>query len=218
MTSDRWGRIEALYHEMLARPVHERPAALNAACAGDTALQAEVQSLLDPPTSAARLLATPALEVAARLVSPASARLTGRRIGVFEVHGLLGVGGMGEVYRARDTRLGRDVAIKVLPATFTADPEPARAIRARGARARLAQPPEHRRDLRLERTAGITALVMEFVDGQTLDERSRAGADPGREARHIARADSRRAGGRAREGIVHRDLKPANIKMRPMAW
>ena len=72
MTTDRWRRIEALYHEMLARPVHERAAALVAACAGDAALQAEVQSLLDQPESAAGFLATPAMELAARLVPPAS--------------------------------------------------------------------------------------------------------------------------------------------------
>ena len=97
-TTDRWRRIEALYHEMLARPMRERAAALVGACAGDAAIQAEVQSLLDQPESAAGFLGTPALEVAAQLGSPAPSLLTGRRLGVFELQGLLGVGGMGEVY------------------------------------------------------------------------------------------------------------------------
>jgi hypothetical protein len=94
MTTERWRRIEALYHEMLARPVRERAPALGAACAGDAALQADVQSLLDQPESAAGFLATPPMDLAAQLVSAASSLLTGRRLGVFELQGLLGVGGM----------------------------------------------------------------------------------------------------------------------------
>ena len=94
MTTDRWQRIDTLYHEMLARPLDERAAALSAACAGDIELQTDVQSLLDQPQSTAGFLAMPALDVAAQLVSSASSQLTGRRIGVFEVLGLLGVGGM----------------------------------------------------------------------------------------------------------------------------
>ena len=116
MTTDRWRRIEALYLEMLARPAPEREEALVAACRGDAALQAEVQSLLDQPESAAGFLATPALELAAHLVPPASSQPQlepGTRLGPYQIETLLGAGGMGRVFRARDTRLGRAVAIKV---------------------------------------------------------------------------------------------------------
>ena len=90
MTTDRWRRVEALFHEMLARPADERAAALAAACAGDAALQADVQSLLDQSESTAGFLATPAIDLAARFVSPASVPLNGQRLGVFELQALIG--------------------------------------------------------------------------------------------------------------------------------
>ena len=97
VTADRWRRLQALYHEMLARPVEERAAALAAAYTGDPELAAEVQALLDQPESSAGPLDKPAAEMAARFVSPVGSPLIGRRIGVFEIQALLGVGGMGEV-------------------------------------------------------------------------------------------------------------------------
>ena len=99
----------------------------------------------------------------------------GTRIGVHEIVARLGAGGMGEVYRARDTKLGRDVAIKILPRAFARDPERLRALRARSAAARLAQSSAHRRDLRLRGDAdGVAALVMELVEGETLADAHRA--------------------------------------------
>jgi serine/threonine protein kinase len=124
MTSgpDRWSVVERLFHEALARPVDQRQAFLQEVCAGDERLRREVQRLLEAAVSAEEILKAPAPHVAAAGLGE-SATLPGQRLGVYEAHERIGAGGMGEVYRARDTRLGRDVAIKILPRAFTADPD-----------------------------------------------------------------------------------------------
>jgi len=123
VTPRRWQQIERLFHDALERPLEERAAFLDQSCAGDESLRREVNALLDSPATANRFLDGDALEVAAGLVSVSKMpALSGRRLGVYQLQQRIGSGGMGEVYRAHDTRLGRDVAIKILPHGFSADP------------------------------------------------------------------------------------------------
>ena len=146
----------------------------------------------------------------------------GTRIGIYEVLGPLGAGGMGEVYRARDTRLGRDVALKILPPAFTADADRvARFTR----EARLLASLNHPHIGAIygfedgpstdSGQAPVPALVLELVEGETLDERVRRGPLPLREVLLIAQqiADALDAAHVA--GVVHRDLKPANVMITP---
>jgi eukaryotic-like serine/threonine-protein kinase len=138
----------------------------------------------------------------------------GSNIGHYQVLGPLGAGGMGEVYRARDTKLGRDVALKILPAAVSSDPE-RRARFAREARALAAlNHPNIAQVHGFEDGEPTSALIMELVDGEDLSDRIRRGAVPYDESIAIARqiADALQAA--HDRGIVHRDLKPGNIKLR----
>src|SRR5580765_1249952 len=126
MTADRQRQITELFHLALERSASARPAFLREACADDEALRQEVESLLRYDNAGDRFLERPAVEEVARLVRTdpeSNVDLAGRRLGVYQIEARIGAGGMGEVYRARDTKLGRDVAIKILPRAFTADPE-----------------------------------------------------------------------------------------------
>ena len=140
----------------------------------------------------------------------------GTRFGSYEVVEPIGSGGMGEVYRARDTTLSRDVALKVLPASFSNDASACRALRAGGEDARLAEPREHRSYLwaRAQRRQN-GASSMELVEGATLGERIAQGPIPVDEALRIATQIADALEAAHERGIVHRDLKPANVKVRP---
>ncbi len=143
--------------------------------------------------------------------------MIGRQLGPYTIVAPLGAGGMGEVYRARDSKLGRDVAIKILPSHFTADPE----RRARFAReARLLATLNHPHIgaiYGLEETDGVTALVLELVEGPTLADRLERGPLPIAEALAIARQIAEALDAAHEKGIVHRDLKPANIVLQSAA-
>ncbi len=139
----------------------------------------------------------------------------GARLGSCEVTGSLGAGGMGEVYRARDTRLNRDVAIKVLPELFATDPERlARFEREAQVLASLNHP-YIAQIYGLEESGSVRALIMELVDGETLADLIARGPVPADQALPIARQIAGALEAAHDAGIIHRDLKPANIKVRP---
>jgi serine/threonine protein kinase/Tol biopolymer transport system component len=214
MATDRWRTIERLYHAALERPAEERAAFLAEACKDET-LRREVLALLEQP-SMPEFLGGPAIAIAAAMVDEVHvSQWIGRRIGVYHLQTLLGKGGMGEVYRARDTRLGRDVAIKVLPRAFTADPDRlARFEREARVLASLNHP--HIGTIHgLEESEGVRALVLELVEGETLADRLLRGAVALPDALAIARQIADALEAAHDKGIVHRDLKPSNIKITP---
>src|SRR6476659_4968658 len=139
----------------------------------------------------------------------------GTRLGVYEILSLLGSGGMGEVYRATDTTLKRQVAIKVLPAAVAGDTERLARFQREAEVLAALNHPNIAHIHGLERSGGTTALVMELVDGPTLADQIAGGALPIDEALAIARQLADALGAAHEQGIVHRDLKPANIKVRP---
>jgi serine/threonine protein kinase len=137
----------------------------------------------------------------------------GTRVGAYEITGLLGKGGMGEVYRSRDTKLKRDVAIKVLPVEFSRDPERIQRFRREAEVLATLNHPHIGQIYGLEETASELCLVLELAEGETLDERLRRGAIPVTEALRVAIQIALALEAAHERGIVHRDLKPANIKI-----
>ena len=139
----------------------------------------------------------------------------GTRLGAYEITAPIGEGGMGQVYRARDTKLNRDVAIKILPDVVRVRRRSPGALPARSEDARLAKPSAHRAaSMGSKRVAASRALVMELVEGEDLAERIARGPIPLDEALPIARQIAEALEAAHEQGIIHRDLKPANIKVR----
>jgi serine/threonine protein kinase len=205
--TDRWGRIQELYHTVLALEPSERAGFLSQACSNEPELRREVESLLAYEGQADGLLESPVWKDVGtgETATPASPPLAGgSQLGAFRIVERVGSGGMGEVYRATDTRLHRDVAIKMLPAEYAHQPQ----WLARFQREARAISALNHANICTLYDVGPNYLVMELVEGATL-----AGPVPIDTAIGYARQIAAGLEAAHEKGIIHRDLKPANIKV-----
>ena len=201
---ERWQQIESLFQQALERDPAERNAWLREACQGDSDLRREVASLLANHQAATDSKSW-AAAAAAKLIDRPTSLEPGQYLGPYRIECFLAAGGMGEVYRATDTRLHRQVAIKVAAARFTERFE---------REARLIASLNHPNICQLH-DVGPNYLVMEFVEGPTLADRIQQGAVPLEESLAIARQVADALEAAHERGIVHRDLKPGNVKVKP---
>jgi Tol biopolymer transport system component/predicted Ser/Thr protein kinase len=213
MTSDRWEEINRLYNSAVEVEEKERASFLQNACGEDVELRREVESLLAYDQQAQQLLDRPAMQMAAEKLAGEPPSLVGRKLGPYQILGVLGAGGMGEVYKARDTRLNRTVAIKVLPRHLCERAE----VRQRFEReARAIAGLNHPNICALHdigKEEGIDFLVMEYMEGETLSKRLRKGPLPTEKLLRTAVEIATALDQAHRQGVIHRDLKPGNIML-----
>jgi serine/threonine-protein kinase len=214
MDGRRWAVVDGLLSAALERTPHEREAFVRQACADDEELRRDVESLLAHVRDAGDFLERSARDLLDLAAGPGGDSLSGS-FGPYRILEPLGRGGMGEVYRARDDRLKRDVALKVLPRFLAADPDRlARFQREAEILASLNHP--HIAAIHgVEEHDQLRALVLELVDGDTLADRIARGPLSTRDALAIGRQVADAVDAAHEHGIVHRDLKPANIKVTP---
>ena len=220
MNPERWRQIEQIYNSVLERRPQDLETFLHQACAGDENLRKEVETLLACDGRAEHFIEQPAMEVAAQVMAKDQGdanfeSLIGRSVAHYRIIEKIGEGGMGIVYRAEDSRLNRQVAVKVLPELFSGDP---------GRLARFEREARLLASLNHPSIAAIYGfdqaesehfLVMELVEGETLAQKISRGPLPMDEALAVCRQIAEGLEAAHEKGIIHRDLKPANIKITP---
>jgi serine/threonine protein kinase len=216
MKADEWQQINDLFHAALEREPDKRAAFLADACAGDEGLRLEVESLLASHDPSDSFVASLAPDLAAGLLAEGQARLaTGQSVGNYRVMALLGAGGMGEVYLTEDTRLGRRVALKLLPAQFTTEPDRLRRFEREARAASSLNHPNIITIHEVGQVEGQPFIITEFIEGKTLRQQMAAAKMTLREALDVASQVASALEAAHKAGIVHRDIKPENIMLRP---
>ena len=216
MTPERWQQVKELFHAALEREPKFRADFLVRACGADPALRAEVESLISSHEEEGSFIDSPAYQAVAETLAADGAELKpGARLAQYEVLSLLGAGGMGQVYLAQDTRLGRKVALKLLPASFTQKPDRLRRFEQEARSASSLNHPNIITIHEIGRLDSLHFIATEFIEGETLRQYLRRAQPDMDETLRIAVqiADALAAAHKA--GIVHRDIKPENVMLRP---
>ena len=220
MKAERWQQVNDLFQSATERAPEERAAFLDEACHGDKGLCREVESLIASYERAGTFIESPAFEAAPEFLTneDRSGALVGESIGHYRIESLIGVGGMGEVYLARDALLGRKVALKFLPQSLTADEAELNRLEHE---ARTASALNHPNILTVHEI-GVDGrrhfIATEFIEGETLRAVLARGKLDMRDALNIATQVGSALAAAHKSGVLHRDIKPENIMLRPDAY
>ena len=216
MKAARWKKVNDLFESAIERAPEERAAFLDESCYGDEDMRREVESLLTSHERAENFIELPAFEVAPELVTNDKAgALVGKLIGHYRIESLIGVGGMGEVYLARDERLGRKAALKLLPDNLTIDEAQLSRFKNEARSASALNHPNILTVYEIGAEGDRQFIAMEFIEGVTLRASITCGRIKPHAALEIAVQVASALAAAHEAGVVHRDIKPENIMLRP---
>jgi eukaryotic-like serine/threonine-protein kinase len=212
MTPEQWEQIGQFYEAAKELEPAERPAFLDRACAGDEALRREVEALLAAEASIGDFIETSALKDAAALFNDETPEaMAGKQLGHYQILSLVGAGGMGEVYAARDTRLGRKVAVKLLPSSVSRDADLLRRFEQEARAIGMLNHPNVLTMHDIGTYNGAPYIVSELLEGETLREQIKDSRVTTRKAIEFALQIIRGLAAAHDRGLAHRDLKPENL-------
>ena len=211
ITSERWRQVKAIFQAAIELPAAERDAYLANACASDPSLLADVESLIAAHEATGSFMDAPVFDLAAGYSTRQFHTLAGQSLGHYQILSLLGRGGMGEVWRALDQRLAREVAVKVLPAKFASDAELLKRFEQEARAAGMLNHPNILTIYDIGTHAGAPYLVSELLEGEELRAELNGGLLPTRKAVDYAIQTARGLAAAHEKGVVHRDLKPENL-------
>src|SRR5215468_1220583 len=216
MKPERWRQIEQRFHAALEREASQRAAFLNEVCVGDETLRREVESLLAYQDQAESFIEAPAFAVAPELLVETQTELSaGELLDHYRILRPIGAGGMGQVYLAQDTRLGRKVALKLLSARFTRDQDRVYRFRREARAASALNHPNILTIYDIGKIGETHFIATEFIDGQTIRQQMASGRMELPAALDVAVQVAWALAAAHAAGIIHRDIKPENIMLRP---
>ena len=216
MEPRRWARITEIYHATITRPPEERASFVGEECHGDESLRKQVEAMVKSHERSGDFIESPAFAIAPELlIEVQTIDLTGQSIGHYQIESLLGVGGMGQVYLARDERLGRKVALKLLPEHLTADETQLSRFKIEARSASALNHPNILTVYEIGAEGNRHFIATEFIEGITLRAMLMRGRLNLHDALEIAVQVASALAAAHETGVVHRDVKPENIMLRP---